>query len=228
MDVKRRTLLKGMAATAAVGVASSHVSFASSIESALITVRQSVAGVLVKKPIEAVIEQGFLNTAFAAGLETTSIDRTTVVKGIDFAQISRLVRQRSHNLIGVIDHGNAAYLVQLARMNNAKIHWLGQHSLSAKGNSHNILRSGNSESCQTQLAKDFASCSSTHQLREQGINHETIVGTGSSPHPQAWAAALLSALSQLHVNNAEFKQPPLISQVPVHQGSAVTFFIETC
>lgn len=228
MDVKRRSLLKGMAATAAVGVASSHVSFAAPLETALVTVRQSLAGVLTKKPVEAVVEQNFVNSAFTAGLNFAGIDKTSVIKGVDFARISSLISQRSHNLVGVIDHANAAYLVQLARMNNAKIHWLGQHSLTSKGNSHNILRSGNSESCQTQLAKDFATCSSTHQLREQGLNQATIVGSGSNPHPQAWAAALLVALTELHKNSEEFEQPLLSSEVPVIEGSAVTFFIETC
>jgi hypothetical protein len=228
MDLKRRTLLKGITATAAVSLVASHVTFANPIEDGLVSLRKSSASKITDKPITGVVSQAYKNSAFAQGLESAHPTKTVLLDQVNLAILTELLSQTSTNLVGIIDHANAAVLVQLTRTYNAKIHWLGQHSLQPNGNSHNILRSGNTDNCQENLVKDFSSCPAPHQVREQGLSTLKIVGKEEFQHTQQWAANLALALTDLKNPSPNYSQLKLTSKNQPIQGSALTFFIETC
>lgn len=227
MDVKRRNLLKGITATAAVSMVAPRVVFADPIEQALVTLRETSAGDLVQKPVIAVAIESFKNSAFMEAIRTAKPKAEVILDGLDFSALQKLLTQRENNLVGIIDHANAAVLVQLSRHYDAKIHWLGQHGIYEHSTSHNIFKSGDSANCHVSLVDGLSRCDATHAVREQGLDSKKISGKAAGVHPQTWAGDLALALHDVAkgTNNTSlvFKQPnQLIS------GSAVTFLIETC
>jgi hypothetical protein len=227
MDVKRRILLKGITATAAASLVASHVSFADPVEKALVKLRESSAGDLVQKPITAVSNEAFKNSAFMQALVQAQPSQSVILRAVDFEAQRQLLAQKNTNLVGIIDHANAAVLVQLARHFDAKIHWLGQHAINRESTSHNIFRSGDSQACQVSLVEELNRCGDSHTVFEQGLNPTRIKGSASAAHPQAWAAQLALALHD--IGKGIHSSAPVLNQPnqPIN-GSAVTFLIETC
>jgi hypothetical protein len=227
MDVKRRLLLKGMTSTAAVSMVAPHVAFADPIERALVTLRETSAGDLVQKPIAAVAIESFKNSVFMQAICAAHPAEEIILGGVDFSTLSELFTQKENNLVGIIDHANAAVLVQLCRHYNAKIHWLGQHAIYNHSTSHNVFKSGDSSSCHASLLEGLSACEASHAVREQGLNSTKISGKATAVHPQAWAGHLALALHDVGKGTAN---TPLVLNQPSQliSGSAVTFLIETC
>lgn len=226
MDVKRRTLLKGITATAAVSLVAPRVVFADPIDSALIRLRETSAGDLVRKPITAFSNESFKTTTFMEAISRARPNRQVILRGVDFAALRQLLAQKETNLVGIIDHANAAVLVQLSRHYDAKIHWLGQHAIYDHSTAHNIFKSGDSLSCHTSLVEGLAHCDAVHAIREQGLNTTRVSGTATTAHPQAWMGHLALAL---HDVGKGVETPLALSQSNhLITGSAVTFLIETC
>lgn len=227
MDVKRRILLKGITATAAVSMVASRIVFADPIERALVKLRETSAGDLVQKPITAVAIESFKNSAFMDAIRAAHPTKEVILESVDFAALRELLTQKGNNLVGIIDHANAAVLVQLSRHYNAKIHWLGQHAIYDHSTSHNIFKSGDSANCHASLVEGLEHCEAAHAVREQGLNSTRISGKATAVHPQAWAGHLALALYDVGKGTAN---TPLVLNQPdqLIKGSAVTFLIETC
>ena len=190
MDVKRRELIKGISATAALSIAAPSITFASPIEKAITHLRQSNAGAIRSKPITALIHRQWENSTFAAGLRAAKPEQALIIDNIAFDSMRELISQNNTHLVGIIDYGNAAVLTQLTRQFSANIHWLGQHAFDENITRHNILKSGNSAACNEHLANNLSTCDEIHYLLEQGITQRVVVGKNHSHHPQAWAAEL--------------------------------------
>jgi hypothetical protein len=228
MDVKRRILLKGLTATAAVSMIAPRAVFAGPIEHALVKLRETGAGDLICKPITTVSNEALKTSTFMQAISAVQPTRNVILGEVDFEAMRRLLSQKETNLVGIIDHANAAVLVQLSRHFDAKIHWLGQHAIYAHSTTHNIYRSGDSLSCQTSLVEQLGRCGDSHAIFEQGLNPTRIAGkTTRVAHVQEWAGHLALALHDIGkgVNSA-----PLVLNQPdqLISGSAVTFLIETC
>jgi hypothetical protein len=227
MDAKRRLLLKGITATAAVSTVAPQVVLADPIGRALVTLRETSAGDLVQKPIVAVAIESFKSSAFMQAIRTTQPAAEIILDGVDFPSLNELLTQKENNLVGIIDHANAAVLVQLSRHYNAKIHWLGQHAIYDHSTAHNIFKSGDSSSCHASLLEGLGACEASHAVREQGLHSSRISGKATAVHPQAWAGHLALALHDVGKGTAN---TPLVLNQPSQliSGSAVTFLIETC
>jgi hypothetical protein len=227
MDAKRRILLKGITATAAVSTVAPHVILADPVEQALVTLRETSAGDLVQKPIVAVAIESLKNSAFMQAVRTAQPAEEVILQGVDFSVLRELLTQKENNLVGIIDHANAAVLVQLSRHYNAKIHWLGQHAIYDHSTAHNIFKSGDSSSCHASLLEGLGACEASHAVREQGLNSSKISGKATEAHPQAWTGHLALALHDVGKGAAN---TPLVLNQPSQliSGSAVTFLIETC
>lgn len=231
MDLKRRVLLKGITATAAASMIAPRVAFADPIERALITLRETSAGDLVQKPVTAVATESFKASVFMAAIRVAQPAKEVILKAPDFSVLQQLLTQKDTNLVGIIDHANAAVLVQLCRQYDAKIHWLGQHATYGKSTSHNIFKSGDGQVCHRSLIEGLGDCESQHAVREQGLNATQVSGNASAAHSQAWAAQLALALHDLGKGGESKSFNPVSSQIIPQQiinGSAVTFLIETC
>lgn len=228
MDVKRRELIKGITATAAFSIAAPSMTFASPIERAIIHLRQSSASIIKPKPMTALVHRQWENSTFAAGLRAAKPEQTLIIDDIAFDSMRELLTQNNTHLVGIIDYGNAAVLTQLTRQFSANIHWLGQHAFDENITRHNILKSGNSAACDEQLVNNLSTCDKTHYLLEQGITQRVIVGANHSHHPQAWAAELALSLNALSNKKAPAHCDKSLIQCELMQGSAATFFIETC
>lgn len=227
MDIKRRTLIKGITATAAVTWAASPQVFAAPLREAITQLRQSTATSFVAKPIIAVTHEDLVNSAFMAGVAAAQPRELHRLKSADYASLAALIGQTHSNLLGLIDHSNAAILVQLARHQGAKVHWLGQHTATASGMSHNIVKSGNTDACHSKLFEDLIACPTRHYVREQGIAARMIAGQGAQ-HPQQWAANLGLLLSDWRNPHPAFAALQLTAVNDTAPGSFVSFFIETC
>jgi hypothetical protein len=227
MDVQRRALLKGMTATAAISMVGNQAALGQTFENVVVGLRQTSASILNNKPVTGVISQHLRHTAFAKGLLLGQPHESISLHHADLAEINQLLTQKKTHLAGVVDDATAAVLVQLTRHHHAKVHWLSQHSMQPKFASHNILRSGNTEACQSQLLKDLAECSGFHQVREQGIHPQSMVNPAKAPS-QLWAAHLAYKLATLQATEQELPFIGLASDLAPLRGSAVTFFIETC
>lgn len=228
MDVKRRELIKGITATAALSVAAPRVVFANPIQNAVVQLRQSSASLIGHKPIVALVNQDWAESTFAKGIAAAKPAKLQLVTGIIYDELREHLTQKTHHLVGMIDYGNAAVITQLARQYDAKVHWLGQHAFDQTLSRHNILKSGNGGGCSNRFETSLSECTHDHQLFEQGLKHQVIEGKSTVAHPQAWAADLALALAALSDPNAPASCNQSLSQCPSLRGSAVTFFIETC
>jgi hypothetical protein len=227
MDVNRRILLKGITATAAVSMVAPRVVFADPIDNALVKLRESSAGDLVRKPVTAVSSESFKKSAFMQAIDAVQPNRKIILRDVDFEVMRQLLSQKETNLVGIIDHANAAILVQLTRHFDAKVHWLGQHAVYEHSTTHNIFRSGDSLSCQTSLIEELGRCDDSHAIFEQGLNPTRITGKATAAYSQEWAGHLALAL---HDIGKGADSAPLVLNQPdqLISGSVVTFLIETC
>lgn len=227
MDVQRRILLKGMTATAAMSMITPHNVFSEPLEQAVIMLRETSAGGLVCKPITLVSSEAFQASTFVHAARRLQPAQQVVLKGVDIVSLQQLLSQKSTNLVGIIDHANAAVLVQVARHLGAKVHWLGQHSLKEESTAHNILKSGDSRPCHSALVEGLEQCEAAHAVREQGLPSTAILGDASATHSQSWAGQLAVALHDVGKGVAH-STAEINPSSQLMYGTAVTFLIETC
>lgn len=231
MDVSRRFLLKGMAVGTAATLAGAKISIADPLATPLATLRETTAGQLAAKPVIALVNSNYAPTAFTEGLQQAKpvVERTILQNApLDLAQINKLLAQKDHHIIGLVDDASAAIFVQVARQQGAKVHWVGQHAINARSTNHNILRSGNSESCSATLQANAAACQQPHNFNEQGLAQALPAATQTAAHPQQWVADLAVSLASLSQGSAQqTAAAPIAHSVPTIKGTAVSLFIET-
>lgn len=225
MNLKRRSLLKGMAlAGAAMG--GSGLAMASSLVSDAPAMRPSLA--LVSRDVA---ESSFLlgiqaNPASAA----LKVQRTDLDLGFLLGLEQSLRSGRPQRIIGLVDDASATLILDLARSAGARVQWLGQHHASATLSRHELLSASTSNGCVLHLAQQLNACGAGFSLKAHNphdLQAPLQLGTAarSDAGVEQWAGALgltLAALGQ----PGDFQASHISGRSKPLTGNFVSFSIE--
>lgn len=226
MNIKRRSLLKGMALGGLAGAAMAGAGLASAMNAA--NARPGL-------PILALVSAAVAESAFIHGLGASPAARRIEVQrvdlGLDFilGLQQRLRSGQPQRIIGLVDDASAALIVDLARSAGARVQWLGQHSASSNASHHRLLSAETASSCALQLGQRLNACGTGFSLDERRLQGQRplhlAAAARSSGGTEQWAATLGYNLASL--GSAASGQAPLIANRPAAlAGTFVSFSIE--
>lgn len=145
MEVDRRLILNGIVATGLVGLPGSasfaSPGLASDVEEAGLPKLRTIA--LVNDEVE--------QSSFLQGIAATSQDTAVEIIRADFSvdfvrNLKRLLRSgQSIRIIGLVDDGTGAFIIQMARATGARLPWLAQHAAREGTPSHHVMNAGASD-----------------------------------------------------------------------------------
>jgi hypothetical protein len=200
MNVSRRFILKGIALSVLAGITMGRWDL-SPTNNAASAQAQPTPPILVLVSGEA--EQSAFLRGIAAALPDKHLRVQRTDLGMGFVQdFTQLLRSKPQiRIIGLVDDASAALIIELARASDARLQWLGYHSVSAGQSRHRLL-SGKASS---ELAA---------RLRN-----------GAAEDLQSWTAALGFALAS--PDTAQTGMAPLAADLSPLTGHFVSFAIET-
>lgn len=210
MDANRRAFLKGVALT---GFAVATPGFAAG--NILFDKANSLQGG-TNLPIIALINSLPEKSAFLTGIrfaqqQQRSNDSVTVQRcdrGLSFLQSLQTLLHSSKptQIVGLVDDASAAIIVDLARSAGVRLHWLGQHAVSAGQSRHNILTTDSGYGRGLRLAQQLNAGGS-------GFSEQPVAGsdglrrmaftTRQMPQDGSWAASLGFVLTSLAANSTD-------------------------
>lgn len=225
MNVKRRSLLKGMALGGLAGAAVSGSGLASAMSAAV--ARPAM-------PTLALVSGAAAQSAFIYGLSAApagqqiKVQRTDLDLGFMLGLEKRLRSGQPQRIIGLVDDASAALIVDLARSAGARIQWLGQHTTDGKRSQHQMLSAAVADGCALQMGLGLKACGAGFALNEQRLPGKTALqaaAAGFGGASEQWATSLGFALASLgQVGNAA---APQIAKRPAPMtGTFVSFSIE--
>lgn len=226
MNVKRRSLLKGMALGGLAGAAMASAGLASAMNAA--STRPAL-------PILALVNGAAAESAFIHGLNASpaakllKVQRTDMDLNFMLGLEQRLRSGQPQRIIGLVDDASAALIVDLARSAGARVQWLGQHSASANASRHRLLSSEAASGCALQLGQRLNACGTGFSLDEQRLHGQRPLQLAATARSNAgseqWAATLGYTLASLGTTASG--QAPLIANRPAPlTGTFVSFSIE--
>lgn len=211
MDPNRRTFLKGVALTslavATPGFASGNI----------LSDKANLLNGGTNLPITTLINGLPEESAFLAGIrcaqqQQRSNDPIRVQRcdrGLNFLQsLQTLLHSgRPTEIIALVDDASAAIIVDLARSAGVRMHWLGQHAVSAGQSRHSILTTDSGYGRGLRLAQQLNAGGSGFSLTDEppmaagpdGLRRMAFT-TQQAPQNGSWAASLGFALTSLAAN----------------------------
>ena len=195
MEIDRRLVLNGMMAAGVVGLPVSK-SLASPGRMA------ADEGTQPKRFSIALVNNAVEQSAFLEGVAGRPGINVEIVRadfGMDFLQnLKQVLRSSPTPIIGLVDDGTGAFIIQMARATGSRLPWLAQHTARGEHPRHHILSAGTS---------DLASGSPFADA-------------------QSWPAALGLTLASLGAGHAPstLQRSPSITKPPL-TGSFVSFLI---
>ncbi|MCS3731517.1 hypothetical protein [Bradyrhizobium betae] len=142
MELDRRLILNGIVATGLVGLPAS-----TSLASRALASDDGEAGLPTQRAIALVndaAEQSTFLQGIAATPQGTTVEIIRADFSVDFVQkLNRLLRSRPPvHIIGLVDDGTGAFVVQMARATGARLPWLAQHAARGGKPSHYVMNAG--------------------------------------------------------------------------------------
>ena len=145
MEVDRRLILNGIVATGLVGLPAS-----TSLASRALASDDEEAG-LPKQRTIALVNDAVEQSTFLEGVAATPHDTTVEIIRADFSvgfvqNLNRLLRSSSPiHIIGLVDDGTGAFIIQMVRATGARLPWLAQHAARGGKPSHYFMNAGSSD-----------------------------------------------------------------------------------
>lgn len=224
MNVKRRSLLKGMALA---GVAMGGPSLA---------MGALLGSTAPLPPSLALVSGEAASTAFLKGLAATpgaarvTVQRTDLSLDFVLELQQRLNSRHTQRIIGLVDDASAALIVDLARSAGARLQWLGQHGVASWVSHHNLLSTDSASGCALQLGRQLNACGHGFTLSAQQphgrlppmqLSAPARTGLASSQ----WASTLGFALATLN-HAGDFPAALVDDSATPLSGHFVSFSIE--
>jgi hypothetical protein len=210
MDLNRRFILKGLALT---GFAATTPGFASSN---ILSDRVNSLKINANLPIVALIDGLPDESAFLAGVRfaqqqqhsTYSLVVQRCDLGLGFLRSlhALLHSGKPTQAAGLVDDASAAIIVNLVRSAGVRMHWLGQHAVSAEHSRHNILTADSEHDLGPRLAQQLNARGAGFSFTEQpvagsdSLRRMAFTTTRQTPQNGNWAASLGFVLASLGVN----------------------------
>jgi hypothetical protein len=199
MTIGRRPVLQGLAATGLAAVAPGFPDAQATVDGK--PDEKRAEGVV---PWIATLSATRFGDDFLAGLALArSSDANPAVFRIDNFGSADLLRLqavltagRPQTLVGLVDDGLAAIVVESARAVGARLRWLGQHTLMPTETRHRLLTP--SDGCAARFAEALNACGSRFSITCQDLSGGSVTQHSASsaippahgPDPGRWAFTL--------------------------------------
>ncbi len=212
MNIKRRSVLKGMALGGLAGLSLGRTGLSSA---------GTFAKTLTRKPLLVLVSSAEAEAPFAAGVQANPAATVATVlrtdHGLEF--ISALQRQlnasNGERIIGLVDDASGALILDLARSAGARLHWSGQHVTEGDHSRHRLSATLDVINCIGQFAALTNDCSRPSSLPQQTLTAG-----------RQWAGALGFSLSSPNPGRRYLRATPPVAAAALG-GHYVSFFIET-
>jgi hypothetical protein len=218
MEIGRRPVMQGLVAS---GVSAASTRIADARASGKGDRPQPDAG----RSIATILSGGPFDAPFLAGLraavplharvEPLDLDLQGSAAGLARLQAA-LAPGRHARLVGLVDDGGGAVIVEVARANGARMVWLGHHATSAGHDEtrHRILTADAARGCGTLLGEHLQSCGGTFRLSEHHLGGKegelaAIAASPAMPSISGWATALGVLLGTLGHRDETVRIRPL-------------------
>ncbi|WP_414476108.1 hypothetical protein [Microvirga sp. M2] len=157
-----------------------------------------------------VLSAGQFDDAFLAGIGQTSVPDAdvTVLRISDLGSPdlsclqAMLTAGRRQTLVGLVDDGLAAIIVESARMAGARGRWLGQHVITAEKTSHRLLTPAGE--CAARFGEALSACGSRYSISRQNLSvgeatqFSTTFASAPGQDATQWAFALGRMVAMAH------------------------------
>jgi len=145
MELDRRLILNGIVATGLVGLPAS-----TSLASRALASDDGEVGLPKQRTIALVndaVEQSTFLQGIAATPQGTTVEIIRADFSVDFVQnLKRLLCSSPPvQIIGLVDDGTGAFIIQMARATGARWPWLAQHAARGRKPSHHAMNAGSSD-----------------------------------------------------------------------------------